>query len=115
MKPPLSPTITPLAAAMLLALAMVWGGSFFFAKYAVAVVPPLTIAMYRVLWAVPVLMAVLWWKGLCWPQGRRIWGAFLVMGALNNAIPFSLIFWFQSRGPSMARPLFRCRWMSGLC
>ena len=26
-----------------------------------------------------------------------VWGAYLVMGALNNAIPFSLIFWGQTQ------------------
>jgi len=31
------------------------------------------------------------------PASLRAWGAFLVMGALNNAIPFSLIVWGQTR------------------
>ncbi len=97
MKTPDSPPITPIAALLLILLAAVWGGSFFFAEIALREVPPLTITLQRVFWAVPVLMVVVWWRGLTWPRSPRIWGAYLVMGALNNAIPFSLIFWGQTR------------------
>lgn len=31
------------------------------------------------------------------PRGWRAWGPFLAMGALNNLIPFSLIFWGQTQ------------------
>jgi drug/metabolite transporter (DMT)-like permease len=81
---------------MLLALAAVWGGSFFFAEIALQEVPPLTITLYRVFWAVPVLLLVVLWRGVSIPRSPRTWGAYLVMGALNNAIPFSLIFWGQT-------------------
>lgn len=30
------------------------------------------------------------------PRSLRLWGAFLVMGGLNNLIPFSLIVWGQT-------------------
>ena len=92
-----SPQITPVAALLLVLLAAVWGGSFFFAEVALREVPPLTITLHRVVWAVPVLMAVIWWQGIRWPRAPRVWGAYLVMGALNNAIPFSLIFWGQTQ------------------
>ena len=97
MTTPAAPAITPISAALLLALAAVWGGSFFFAEVALREVPPLTITLHRVFWAVPVLIAVLWWQGVSWPRSPRVWGAYLVMGALNNAIPFSLIFWGQTQ------------------
>ncbi len=82
---------------LLLLLAAVWGGSFFFAEVALTEVPPLTITLHRVFWAVPVLMLVVWWQRIPWPRDPRIWGGWLIMGALNNAIPFSLIFWGQTR------------------
>lgn len=82
---------------MLLALAVVWGGSFFLAAIALREVGPLTITMHRVMWAVPVLGLIVWLKGITFPRSWRVWGAYLVMGALNNAIPFSLIFWGQTR------------------
>ncbi|MEQ8898493.1 MAG: DMT family transporter [Roseovarius sp.] len=92
-----TPAITPAAALMMAALATVWGGSFFFAEIALREVPPLTITLHRVLWALPVLFLVIRLRGIAIPRSPRIWGAYLVMGALNNAIPFSLIFWGQTR------------------
>ena len=82
---------------MLFTLAAVWGGSFFFVEVALNEVGPLTIVLHRVFWAVPVLGVVLWWKGLTLPRGIKIWGAYGVMGALNNAIPFMLIVWGQTQ------------------
>ena len=82
---------------MLLLLAAVWGGSFFFGEIALREVPPLTITLHRVMWAVPFLALLVLYKGIAVPKSLRIWGAYLVMGALNNAIPFSLIFWGQTQ------------------
>lgn len=82
---------------MLLVLAAVWGGSFFFAEVALREVPPLTITLHRVFWAVPLLAVIVVTKGIAIPRSARVWGAYLVMGALNNAIPFSLIFWGQTQ------------------
>jgi drug/metabolite transporter (DMT)-like permease len=89
------PTIDMVSGIMLLVLAAVWGGSFFFAEVALDEVPPLTVTLHRVVWAVPALFLVVLWRGVKIPRAPRIWFAYLVMGALNNAIPFSLIFWGQ--------------------
>ena len=82
---------------MLLALAAVWGGSFFFAEIALREVPPMTITLHRVLWALPLLFILVKMSGIALPKEPRVWGAYLVMGALNNAIPFTLIFWGQTQ------------------
>ena len=82
---------------MLLLLAAVWGGSFFFAEVALSEVPPLTITLHRVVWAVPILAVIVFLNGIALPRSLSVWGAYLVMGALNNAIPFSLIFWGQTQ------------------
>ena len=82
---------------MLLILAAVWGGSFFLGEIALSEVPPLTITMHRVMWALPILALIVLFKGLYVPRSPKVWGAYLVMGALNNAIPFSLIFWGQTQ------------------
>ena len=92
-----TPTIDLKAAIMLLILAAIWGGSFFFAAVALAEVPPLTITLHRVFWAVIALGMFIWWRGLTLPRSLRVWGSYLVMGGLNNAIPFSLIFWGQTQ------------------
>ena len=82
---------------MLLLLAAVWGGSFFFGAVALSEVPPLTITLHRVVWAVPILAVIVFLNGIALPRSLSVWGAYLVMGALNNAIPFSLIFWGQTK------------------
>ena len=82
---------------LLIVLAAVWGGSFFFAEIALQEVPPLSITLHRVFWALPILVVIVRLKGILVPRSPRVWLAYLVMGALNNAIPFSLIFWGQTQ------------------
>ena len=82
---------------MLAALAIIWGGSFFFAEIALRELPPLTITLHRVFWALPILIFVIWAKGITPPKSLKVWRAYLTMGALNNALPFSLIFWGQTQ------------------
>ena len=90
-----NPTINLTSGLLLLGLATVWGGSFFFAEVALREVPPLTVALHRIFWAVPALFLVVLWRGLKIPRSVKVWLCYLVMGALNNALPFSLIFWGQ--------------------
>lgn len=82
---------------MMLVLAAVWGGAFFFGALAVREVPPLTVTLLRVALAVPLLYLIVRAQGLRLPRSARVWGAYLMMGALNNAIPFSLIFYGQTQ------------------
>lgn len=89
------PRIDLTSGLLLLALATVWGGSFFFAEIALREVPPLTISLHRVIWAALALFFVVMWMRIPFPRSIRAWLCYLVMGALNNAIPFSLIFWGQ--------------------
>lgn len=91
-----SHTMSLLEWAMLLALALVWAGTFFFAAVAVAKIPPVTIAFLRVSGAALVLFVALRFMGISMPRDPKIWAAFFGMGLLNNAIPFSLIFWAQT-------------------
>ena len=81
---------------LLLTLSVLWGGSFFFGKVALAELPPLTLVLSRVALAAVALNLVVVATGHRMPRNLRLWGAFLVMGALNNFIPFSLIFWGQT-------------------
>jgi len=82
---------------LLLALSVLWGGSFFFAKLAVAALPPYTVVLGRVGLAALALNLVLRVWGLRLPRDRAHWGAFFVMGLLNNLVPFSLIVWAQTQ------------------
>ncbi|MDF3018549.1 MAG: transporter rane spanning protein, partial [Thermomicrobiales bacterium] len=87
----------PVEWTLLLALALLWGGSFFFSKIAVSELPPLTVVLCRVVLAALALNVVVLLGGRRMPADPPLWGAFFVMGLLNNVIPFSLIFWGQTQ------------------
>ena len=88
-------TISPFAWLLLLALSLIWGGSFLSVHVALGEIGPLTAVAHRTGWA----MVILWAYILIWrlpiPRDPRIWFAFLVMGLLNNVVPFSLMAWAQ--------------------
>lgn len=79
----------------LILLSLIWGASFLSIRIALDEVPFVTTVAHRVFWAMLVLWAVIIWRGLAVPRSARVWGAFLVMGCLNNVIPFSLMAWGQ--------------------
>ena len=81
--------------AMLLTLSVLWGGSFFFVEVVVTELPPLTIVSLRVALAAIALWIFAVAMGFRPPTTPRVWMAFLIMGLLNNAIPFTLIVWGQ--------------------
>ena len=79
----------------MLLLGCIWGGSFLAVRIALDEVNPLTSVAHRTFWA----MLVLWIVVLLWrlpiPRNPKIWVGFLIMGFLNNVIPFSLMAWGQ--------------------
>jgi drug/metabolite transporter (DMT)-like permease len=81
--------------AMLLALAVAWGGSFFFNGVAVRELPSLTLVWLRLACAAATLLIVLRLLGQRLPLQPRAWIAFLGTGLLNNVLPFVLIVWGQ--------------------
>jgi drug/metabolite transporter (DMT)-like permease len=81
---------------MLITLSLLWGGSFFFVGVAVVELPPLTIVTLRVGLAAITLWIIVLFMGLSLPKSPNVWVAFLIMGLLNNVIPFSLIVWGQT-------------------
>ena len=91
---------------MLLGLALVFGSGFSLVKLALASYGPLTVALLRVSLGAVILAAVAALRGRAWPQGARIWLSLLVMGALNNAIPFGLICWGQTHIESGLAAIF---------
>lgn len=81
---------------LLVALSVLWGGSFFFVEVAVDTLGPLTIVALRVGLAAVALNLIVVAMGLSMPRDRQLRTAFLGMGFLNNMIPFSLIVWGQA-------------------
>lgn len=88
-------TLSPRAWAELGLLSLIWGGSFLSIRIALDEIPFVTSVAYRVGFAALALWAVILWRGVALPRDPKLWGAFLVMGLLNNVLPFSLMAWGQ--------------------
>lgn len=82
--------------AILAALALIWGGAFFFIGVAVRHVPPFTYVFARVTLAAAAMWAFLWWRGQPLGLPRAAWGAIILLALLNNALPFVLFGWAQT-------------------
>jgi drug/metabolite transporter (DMT)-like permease len=87
----------PIEWILLVILSVLWGGSFFFGKVALAELRPFSIVFGRVGLAAIALNIVVYASGQRMPRSLGTWSAFLIMGFLNNLIPFSLIFWGQTQ------------------
>ncbi|MCY4303260.1 MAG: DMT family transporter [Aestuariivita sp.] len=79
----------------LILLGLIWGASFFSIRIALNEIPFLTSVLHRTMWAMLFLWAVILIMKLQIPLNPQIWFSFLIMGLLNNAIPFSLMAWAQ--------------------
>jgi drug/metabolite transporter (DMT)-like permease len=88
--------MTPIEWAMLIALSVLWGGSFFFTGVAVKELPPFTIVVLRVGVAAIILNIAVRAMGLAMPRQGSVWAAFFGMGLLNNVVPFTLFVWGQT-------------------
>ncbi len=76
---------------LLILLSLLWGGSFFFNGVAVKEIPVLTVVFFRVAIAAFALLVFLKEKGISLRLPLSLIGSFLLMGFLNNLVPFSLI------------------------
>ena len=90
-------TMGPVEWLMLVALSVLWGGSFLFGKMALSELPPFTVVLVRVGLAALVLWLAAIVTREALPRTRAVWLAFFAMGLLNNLVPFSLIMWGQLR------------------
>lgn len=93
-------TLSPRAWAELGLLALIWGGSFLSIRVGLEQLGVLTLVSFRVLGALVVLWAYVLARRLPLPKGPRIWAAFLILGLLNNLIPYTLITWGELRIPT---------------
>ena len=81
---------------ILLVLSLLWGGSFFFIEVLVKHLPPLTIVTLRVALAAITLWLVILLRKYEVPKTAKSWTALIIVGLLNNALPFTLITWGQT-------------------
>ena len=76
-------------------LAIIWGASFLSIRIALDEVTVLWSVAWRVSLGAATLGIYILARRLRLPREPRIWGAFLVMGLLNNVVPFTLMAWGQ--------------------
>ena len=76
---------------LILLLSLLWGGAFILTEVVLERLLPFTVVLGRVGFAAIALWAIALLAGHRFPTSLRLWGAFLIMGMLNNAVPFSLI------------------------
>ena len=98
---------------LLALLSLFWGGSFFFIGVAVKELPPSTLVALRVGLAAALLLTFAPILDARLPKSAHALAALAVLGFGNNALPFALIAWGQTRLPSglaailnAATPLF---------
>ncbi|WP_418592116.1 DMT family transporter [Ponticoccus sp. (in: a-proteobacteria)] len=95
-----SPTLSARAWAQLALLGLIWGGSFLAIRTALDEIPPLTSVLFRTAIAAAILWPIVLLRGLPLPRSPRPLIGLLVMGLLNNVIPFSLMAWGQMHIPT---------------
>lgn len=94
-------------------LGLVWGSSFLWIKIALGnggepflgiafppgttVFGPFLLVAFRLLFGLLGLAAVMVFQRPAFPRERRVWLAYLFMGAFNTAIPFTLISWGETQ------------------
>lgn len=81
---------------LLLTLASIWGASFLFIKLGVDEVEPAVVVLGRLVVGVAVLVPVVLLRGAI-PDMRAMWVPCVVLGALNNAVPYWLIAFAETR------------------
>ncbi|KZL20860.1 putative amino-acid metabolite efflux pump [Pseudovibrio axinellae] len=91
---------TLLSWSLLILLGTIWGGAFFFARIAVVEIDPITLVFMRVSIAATAMWCFVLASKQAVPRSVGWIVRLLLLGLLNNVIPFSLIFWAQQYIPS---------------
>lgn len=91
-----SPQMNARTWALLALLGLIWGGSFFFARVAVAHVPPFTLVFLRLGLAALALHVYIRGRFGLYEALSTRWREFVLMGLINNAIPHAFIFLGQT-------------------
>lgn len=90
-------TMTKTLWILLFSLAAVWGGAFVFNGMALQSFGTFTVVAGRLLIGGILLNIILFLSGKRYPHTWKMAINFLILGLLNNALPFSLIVWGQTR------------------
>ena len=90
----------PIETLLLLALSSMWGLSFLFVELALRELGPVWIVAGRTGVGGSVLVVLLHLRGRRLPTVPRMWGHLLVLGVINNAVPWTALAWAQQSLPS---------------
>lgn len=80
---------------MMVALSLLWSLTFFVVEIALREIGPFWLVTGRVAFGAATLWVLVFAMGVRRPASLADWRDLLVMGLLNNAIPFTCIFWGQ--------------------
>lgn len=75
----------------LLALALIWGSSFFFVELGLRSLTPITLTAARIVLGAFSLVVAARLMGNRFPRDARHWRHFFLLGLFSNVLPFSLI------------------------
>jgi len=81
--------------AMMIGLSLLWSATFFFVEIGLREIVPFWLVTGRMAFGAATLWALVFALGVPRPKSAADWRDLLIMGLLNNAIPFTLIFWGQ--------------------
>ncbi len=76
---------------LLILLSLVWGSSFLFIEISLTALQPFTIVALRLIIAAAALQLYIRIRGIRLPLTAQTIPAFIIMGFLNNVVPFSFI------------------------
>ena len=91
---------------LLITLSIVWGGSFYFIEKALIYFSFEQVVFFRVFFAALFILLVLFIKKIKIIFDIKLWFMFLVMGLLNNVIPFLAITYAQETITASLASLF---------
>ena len=80
---------------LLVVLSAIWGSAFVSIEFALNSFPPFVIAFGRISLAALFLIIIIKIKNLSFPNDFKTWSFLILIGLLNNAMPFYLISWGQ--------------------
>ncbi len=80
---------------LILVPGIIWGVSFVVTELIIPYIPPISLTLIRALISVVMLYFLMIQSGGFLPKTAKEWGPFLILGLLNQALPFSLTAWGQ--------------------
>lgn len=90
----------PAETSLLLVLASMWGLSFLFIEVALRAVPPIWIVATRVTVGAVVLLSIVAAMRVPLPRDLRMWRHLVLLGVMNNAVPWTAVAFAQQALPS---------------